>query len=179
MTGHHRRLPAIRALEAVPVQQDGETLLVLNDRQGVAPEPIVVRPALVPFLQLFDGEHTLLDLQSALTRATRQIVTAEEADGLVDQLDQALVLDSDRFRREQRRIIEEFRGGVARQPTHAVFWFGEVTLHSKDVEHGSPLTQIGARRSVEGASDDTPSSNAYLKRQVAQTCGTNSTCPLP
>lgn len=87
-------IPALRAIEMVPIRHDGRDLVVLRDPQGIAAEPLIVSLSAVGVLRLFDGEHTLEEIQLAITQATGQIVPADELRGLVARLDRLGYLDS-------------------------------------------------------------------------------------
>ncbi len=60
--------PRVRPLEAMPVKQDGQTLVLLRDPSRIAPEPILIGAGAYFLVTLFDGTRSLLDLQAEFTR---------------------------------------------------------------------------------------------------------------
>ncbi len=112
-------IPALRDVEVVPLEDGGEQLLVLSDREGVAPDPMVLRAAIAPFLAYFDGVHTLRDLQDALSRAAGEPIGEAVVTNLVSQLDEGLMLESERFRDARDQLIDAYRASETRLAVHA------------------------------------------------------------
>ena len=100
--------PKIRPLEAIPVQQQGQTYVLLRDPSGLAPEPIVIGTAAYFLITLFDGTNTMLDLQAAFTRRFGDLLPSEPLRDLIDALDRGYFLDSPRYAERVREIYEEF-----------------------------------------------------------------------
>jgi len=55
--------PKIRAVEAFPVEQNGQTLVCLRDSSGVAPNPIMLGMGAYFIITLFNGNNDLRDVQ--------------------------------------------------------------------------------------------------------------------
>ncbi|MGH7879594.1 MAG: hypothetical protein ACREQD_08870, partial [Candidatus Binataceae bacterium] len=89
--------PRIRPLEAVPIQQEGQTYIMLRDPAGVAPAPIAIGTGAYFLVTLFDGANSLLDLQTAFTRRFGDLLPSEHLHSLIDALDQGYFLDSPRY----------------------------------------------------------------------------------
>lgn len=100
--------PKIRPLEALPVQQQGQTYVMLRDPSGVAAEPIVIGTAAYFLVTLFDGTNTLLDIQAAFTRRFGDLLPSEPLRNLIEALDRGYFLDSPRYAERAREIHEEF-----------------------------------------------------------------------
>jgi MEMO1 family protein len=98
------RIPALRAVELVPVQHEGRELILLRDPQGIAAEPLLLSPASLTLLQLFDGDHTLRDAQAAITGVTGRIVPGDEIRAFVAHLDRLGYLDSLTFLERRREL---------------------------------------------------------------------------
>jgi AmmeMemoRadiSam system protein B len=114
-----REYPKLRPIEVVPMEQEGKRFLLLRNPEQLLPLGLSVSPALLPILQLLDGEHSILDLQAALTRATGSLARREQVEEILARLDEALLLDSDHYRGERARIEQEFRDAPVREATHA------------------------------------------------------------
>jgi len=108
--------PKLRPVEALPTQEE---LIALRDPQGFSDKLLLVPPPLFFVVSLFDGRHSLLDIQEEYTRTFGELLFREKVRQIVEQLDEALFLDSDRFRLARARMVEEFRAATVRQATHA------------------------------------------------------------
>ncbi|MDX2177562.1 MAG: AmmeMemoRadiSam system protein B [Candidatus Sumerlaeia bacterium] len=91
--------PAIRPLEMIPLEQRGQPFLLVRDPLGVIPQPVglAVDPMLLIVLQLADGQRTIGEMASVATQATGHIISHEVLRDVVRQLDEALLLQSERF----------------------------------------------------------------------------------
>ncbi|HLW70223.1 MAG TPA: AmmeMemoRadiSam system protein B [Candidatus Binataceae bacterium] len=100
--------PRIRPVEAVPIEQEGQTYVMLRDPAGIAPAPIAIGTGAYFLVTLFDGANTLLDLQAAFTRRFGDLLPSEHLNSLIEALDQGYFLDSPRYADRVREIHEEF-----------------------------------------------------------------------
>jgi hypothetical protein len=96
--------PRLRPIEAVPVQQDGRTLVYLKDPLHLA-TPLGVSAAGYFIISHFDGQHSLLDVQEAYCRRFGALLMTEELKDLIAILDQRYYLISDRFVEHAARVI--------------------------------------------------------------------------
>jgi MEMO1 family protein len=94
--------PKIRAVEAFPVEQNGQTLVCLRDSSGVAPNPIMLGMGAYFIITLFDGNNDLRDVQAAFMKRFGELLPLEQLTGLVEALDRAFFLDSPAFRERAR-----------------------------------------------------------------------------
>jgi MEMO1 family protein len=108
------RIPALRAVELVPVQHDGHELVLMRDPQGIAAEPLLLSPASLTLLRLFDGDHTLRDAQAVITRVTGRIVPGDEIRAFVEHLDRLGYLDSLTFLERRRELSLAYASSPAR-----------------------------------------------------------------
>jgi AmmeMemoRadiSam system protein B len=100
--------PKIRPLEAVPVQQEGQTYVMLRDPGGVAAEPILVGTGAYFLVTLFDGTNTILDIQAAFTKRFGDLLPSEPLRNLIEALERGYFLDSPRYADRVREIHAEF-----------------------------------------------------------------------
>jgi AmmeMemoRadiSam system protein B len=107
--------PRIRPVEAVPIEQEGQTYIMLRDPAGIAPAPIAIAMGAYFLVTLFDGTNSGIDLQAAFARRFGDILPWEHLLSLIDALDQSYFLDSPRYAERLREIHEEF----ARAPQRA------------------------------------------------------------
>lgn len=102
--------PALRALEIIPVQAEGRRLLMVRDPLGVIEGGalLVPDPLLLIFMQMADGNTTLDEMSTKIAEASGQILPSGLLDRMVEQLDEALLLQSDRFLEALKKRYEEY-----------------------------------------------------------------------
>jgi MEMO1 family protein len=113
--------PRLRAVEAFPVQQDGNTLIYLKDPLNLA-APLGVSPIAYFIMAHFDGRHSFVDIQEIYSKQFGTVLLTDELKRFIDMLDQHHYLFNQRFSDYQRSVIEEF----CRQPTRAPAHMGGV-----------------------------------------------------
>jgi MEMO1 family protein len=93
-------LPAMRTVEMIPAEIEGNKVLIVRDPLGVVEGAPVLHPhpLLLVFVQLADGLTSLDEMSEALENATGQKVPASVFESIAQQLDQALLLQTTRFR---------------------------------------------------------------------------------
>jgi len=92
-----------------------EPLLAMRDPSGMA-QPVSLPPGTVAVVQLMDGDSTRDEIcQLYETRYSRPLARAR-LDQLIEKLDDALLLDSDRFRRHAAAIHAGFTSQDTRAP---------------------------------------------------------------
>jgi MEMO1 family protein len=101
--------PRLRPVEAFASQVQGQRVICLRDPMGFSEEVVFVPQETVSILSLFDGQHTLLDIQEAFTRSFGSLLFREQLLGIIRSLDEHLLLDSPRFSRHRETIEGEFR----------------------------------------------------------------------
>jgi len=106
-------------LEIVPIQHEGRPLLLVSDPlqilEGVAvlpPDPLVMA-----ILQLADGRRSVDDIAQAAREATGLIITTDKVRNVVAEMDEALLLYSDRLAAKWRERQEAFREQPVRRST--------------------------------------------------------------
>lgn len=108
--------PRLRPVEAIPAQQD---MVCLRDTQGFSDKLLLIPRQLLFVLSLFDGNHGIVDIQAAYTRRFGDLLFSDRLRSIIDQLDQALFLESGRFHRMYARAVEEYRESPVRRASHA------------------------------------------------------------
>jgi MEMO1 family protein len=100
--------PRIRPVEVFPIEEDGQTRIMLRDPTGLAPVPIAIGMGAYFLITLFDGRNDLRDVQAAFMKRFGEILPLERLTELVDALDDAYFLDSPKFAEHERQVREEF-----------------------------------------------------------------------
>jgi AmmeMemoRadiSam system protein B len=101
--------PRLRSLEVKWLESDGKKQLFLRDPSGVAPHAATVPAWIAQILSLFDGERDLAGIGAAFELRTGQRLPPGQIESLVEQLDEALFLDSPRFAAAQAQAIRAYR----------------------------------------------------------------------
>ncbi len=71
--------PRLRALEAFPVEQEGQRCVALRDPAGFTDQIAVLPPALLDLVSLFDGEHSVEEIREILRRRHGKAPTASRS----------------------------------------------------------------------------------------------------
>ncbi|MFQ5913053.1 MAG: AmmeMemoRadiSam system protein B [Nitrospinota bacterium] len=109
-------LPPLRAVEAFPVRQNGATGICLRDPLRYTEAVLFIPMGLIPLLQLIDGTRDLGDIQAEVTRRFATLLPSEEIQGVIDTLDRAYYLDSERFAAHKESVDRRFLDSPVRAP---------------------------------------------------------------
>jgi hypothetical protein len=106
--------PRLRPLDAFPASMDGRQVLCLRDPLRLTEAVVSVPRQVAVLLGLFDGAHTLLDIQAAHARRYGTLLFREQLLELIHSLDEHLLLDSPRFARHRQAVEQAFRAAPER-----------------------------------------------------------------
>jgi AmmeMemoRadiSam system protein B len=108
--------PKLRPVEALPTQ---ENMICLRDPQGFSDKLLLIPPALFFVVSLFDGRHSVPDIQAAYASRFGELLFGEKVREIIGQLDEAMFLESERFQQARLQAVEDFRSAEFREATHA------------------------------------------------------------
>jgi MEMO1 family protein len=111
--------PRLRAVEAFPVEQDGQPYVALRDTAGYTSSVVMLPAGIVEILALFDGEHSLTDIQADIMRQHGELVPREQLESLCASLDEHGFLDSPAFAARRQAIDREYLDAPRRPASHA------------------------------------------------------------
>jgi MEMO1 family protein len=111
--------PRLRHIEAFPVDANGRQGIAIRDPAGFTGAVLLLPLALLELVSLFDGEHSIGDIQEILTRQTGELVMAEDICRIVEMLDEQGFLDSARFADRRAAIERAFAESPTRAASHA------------------------------------------------------------
>jgi AmmeMemoRadiSam system protein B len=111
--------PKIRGVEAFPVEQQGQTYVMLRDPAGIAADPILIGMGAYFLVTQMDGNNAVLDLQAAFMRRFGEMLPSDQIRQLIEGLDRAYFLNSARFAERAQAISEEFARNSERSPALA------------------------------------------------------------
>ncbi len=111
--------PKVRPLISEWVQANGDLRLALRDPDELIDGTVFVSPALAPVLELCDGTNSLAAMQAALTVRYGLTLPTATLESLIQQLDDALLLESERAQTARRDARESYRNAPCRPPALA------------------------------------------------------------
>ena len=101
--------PRLRPVEAVPATIQGQDVLCLRDPMHYSDMVVSVPPQTAAILELFDGAHSLQDIQEAIGRRFGMLLAREQLMEVVRSLDECLLLESPRFAGHREAMERDFR----------------------------------------------------------------------
>ena len=119
MTLHPNPYPRLRPVDPRPATHGGAPVFVLRDPAGIARHVVVVAQALGPALLLCDGATHRGEMRAELRARYGLHVDEGVLDELLAALDEALLLDNERFALARAQAVAEFRAAPFRAPTLA------------------------------------------------------------
>jgi len=111
--------PKLRNINIFPVQSSGQTLLCLQDSQNISEKALFLPPPLYFIVSLFDGQHSILDIQAEYMRRFGEFLYTEKLQELINQLDENLFLEGERFQEALRQKEEGFKKALFREAAFA------------------------------------------------------------
>ena len=111
--------PKLRNINIFPVQSSGQTLLCLQDPQNISEKALFLSPPLFFIVSLFDGQHSILDIQAEYMRRFKELLYTEKLQEVINQLDENLFLEGERFQEALRQKEEGFKKALFREAIFA------------------------------------------------------------
>lgn len=111
--------PKLRALEAFPVQAGGRRMICLHDPTGIVEQDVLLPEPVFAVASLFDGEHSIMDVQVEYTRRFGELMFSDRVQQIARDLDQHLLLDSQRFAQHRAELAQRFADAETRPASHA------------------------------------------------------------
>ncbi len=113
------QLPKLRPVNPRWLQFEGQRLLHIQDPLGLSDKTIIVPHSVAPLLGLLDGARNLDEVRAAFLLRSSAYLTPTQIEALIDNLDQALLLDNRRFRNALQEAVDAYRSGPFRKPAFA------------------------------------------------------------
>lgn len=111
--------PRLRPVDARPVQYGDGHVYLLRDPLQIAERGVLVAPQLAPALLLCDGRTHRDELRAELRARYGLLVDAAVIDELLTALDEALLLDNERFAAARAAAVAAYRAAPFRPPALA------------------------------------------------------------
>lgn len=113
------KYPKLRYIEAIPAEAKGESIVYIRDPANLSGKILAVSPETLIILSLFDGTKTPEDIKAVFREKYGGLVRTEDIENLVRQLDDALFLESDRYRDHRNKLESDFSEAATRASSHA------------------------------------------------------------
>ncbi len=97
----------------------GQTLLCLQDSLNISEKALFLPPVLYFIVSLFDGCHSILDIQAETVRRFGEFLFTEKIQEVIDQLEENLFLEGDRFQEALRQKEVSFKKAKMREAAFA------------------------------------------------------------
>jgi len=111
--------PRIRSLDFQPVFHKGQQMWFLRDPYQLSQYQLIFPPLLAQMLMYCDGTRTLADIQKALSKDAGFPVPQEHLIEAIEQLDEAGLLENDRYQAMRQQALTEYRAQPHRPPALA------------------------------------------------------------
>ncbi len=111
--------PKLRNVNIFPVQSSGQTLLCLQDPLNISEKALFLPLPFYFIVSLFDGRHSVLDIQAEYMRQFGQFLFTEKIQEIISQLEENLFLEGDRFQEAMREKEESFKKSPVREAAFA------------------------------------------------------------
>lgn len=109
--------PKLRQVDMFPAEVSGQKVICLRDPLNLSGKILFLPYPTFFIVSLFDGQHSLADIQVEFMRRFGELLYKEKIQTLIDQLEEHFLLESERFRQSERKIIEEFQRNPVRPLT--------------------------------------------------------------
>lgn len=109
-------LPKIRRLQISAGQWENRPVIVLQDPLGLTEQAVAVPREVAPLIELCDGSRDIATLRTAFELRTGLKVGPGYVEKMLTQLDEALLLENERYMQAHRETVEKFRSAPFRPP---------------------------------------------------------------
>jgi AmmeMemoRadiSam system protein B len=108
--------PKLRPLEAIVAEKNS---IYLRDPEGISDAVLLLKPAAVFICSLFDGAHSVMDIQNEFMRQFGEVLFTDDVKAIEAKLDSCLFLDNERFSNHKEKIVSDFFASPVRPAAHA------------------------------------------------------------
>jgi hypothetical protein len=111
--------PKLRNINIQQITYQGEAVFLLQDGLKLTDAVILLPQVLGPLALLCDGQHTIPQIKFALEFQYGLRLPQELIENLIDQFDQALLLDNQTFAQAKQQALTQYRTAEFRPPALA------------------------------------------------------------
>ncbi|HQO77602.1 MAG TPA: AmmeMemoRadiSam system protein B [Thermodesulfobacteriota bacterium] len=107
--------PKLRNVEVFPVDIEGQQLIAFRDPLRMSENIIFLPAQALPVVSMFDGKHSILDIQAAYMRSHGALLYSDQILEVASSLDENYLLESDRFFDHLAKLEREFSASPDRK----------------------------------------------------------------
>jgi len=107
--------PKLIVVDAFPVEEDGRKMYCIRDPQNSDTNPLIVSELALYFMTFFDGRNSIDSIIAALKEKFGKAIQRTEFESLLKMLDNALLLDNEKYMEHQRSIENKFYNSDTRE----------------------------------------------------------------
>lgn len=107
--------PKLRQINAFPTRVSGKEMICLQDPFKYIDKVLFVPEPAFFIITLFDGRHSLHDIQAEYMRRYGELLYTEHIERMIRELDAVFFLDNENFKNFKRGLEEEFRKTKVRE----------------------------------------------------------------
>ncbi|MCZ6872266.1 MAG: AmmeMemoRadiSam system protein B [bacterium] len=108
-------LPAIRQIDAFPIEHEGRQFICLRDTEGIVQEQLLLTPLAFFIACQLNGQNDVSDIQHAFARQfSGQILRSADVQEVVEMLDKGGFLQSEQFFAMRQRVEDVFTASTTR-----------------------------------------------------------------
>lgn len=111
--------PLFRNIMAAPTDSAGKRMIAIYDPENYSDQSFLVSPTAFYLITLMDGVRSIGQIGEEFFKISGQQVEEHELRGLVKSLDDALLLDNERFRSRKEKARKEFMESPSRPSAFA------------------------------------------------------------
>ncbi|MBN1992244.1 MAG: AmmeMemoRadiSam system protein B [Anaerolineae bacterium] len=116
---NHLNKPKLRDVNVQRITYQGEPVFLMQDSLKLTEAAIVLPQVLGPLALLCNGQYTIPEIKAALEVRYGLRLPQTIIEDLLNQFDQALLLDNDSFFQAKQQALEKFRAAPFRPPALA------------------------------------------------------------
>lgn len=111
--------PLIRHIDAIPISFQGLNMILIRDPASLTDKMLMVPPDVFFIVSRFDGKHKISEIQVEYNRKFGRLIFSDKISSIIAELDAALLLENDRYRKYMEFLNDEFKKQDYRQASLA------------------------------------------------------------
>jgi AmmeMemoRadiSam system protein B len=119
MQSVHDQRPRLRQLDVQLTTHQGQEAFVLRDLARIAEQVLLVPRSLGAILIMCDGSYTVREIFELARSTYRMDIEYDELLAIIRTLDEALMLENERFFQAYNFVLDAYRAAEYREPSHA------------------------------------------------------------
>ncbi len=116
---HEMDYPKLRHVEALPVSLGKSEFIMLRDPEALTDKMLVLPLNVFFIVSRLDGKHSTRDIQVEYNRKFGELIFTDKIEELINELDTALLLQNDRYRKYMEFLKYEFKKDTVRESNFA------------------------------------------------------------